>query len=84
MSDKDSIVVPGWAKASLGFCVAVIVGVVSTISWLDSHYATKHELKLVAKDVSALQKIEQKLDNLDEKVGNLRVLLAALGKESSP
>lgn len=67
---------PTWAKTMIGYGCAVIVGVVSTISWLDSHYATKSELKLVAKDVERLGRVEEKIDALSEKVIGLRVLVA--------
>ena len=75
---KEGAVIPTWAKAVGSYTIAVIVSVVSTISFLSGHFATKAELQLVAKDVQTIQKVEEKLDEVDQKLNNLRVLIAKI------
>jgi hypothetical protein len=72
---------PGWAKAIVVFMISVVLAVVGTISWLNEHYATKAELALVARDVAAIEKIERKVDEIDAKIVDLRVLVAQLAQQ---
>ena len=71
---------PPWVKASVVLVVAVVVAVISTIGWLDSKYASKHDLALIRKDVSALDQIKQDVKAANEKLTQLRVLLAKLSR----
>lgn len=69
---------PQWAKFLAGLVIAVVCAVISTIAWLDTRYATKHDFALVNKDLETLDAIETKIETVDEKITELRVMVARL------
>ena len=69
---------PDWAKFLVGLVIAVICSVVSTIAWLDTRYATKHDFDLVNKDLETIGEIKTKLQTVDDKITELRVMVARL------
>ena len=75
MSNKD-VSIPGWAISVATIVVAIIVAVVSTIHWLDGHYATKHELELVQRELQAVNEMKSQLTQVREEIVNLRIVLA--------
>jgi len=77
-AEPETVTAPTWAKFLASLVVAVVVAIIATIGWLDDRYATKSELALVHKDVSAITEIKAKLDKVDSTVTDLRVLLAGL------
>lgn len=71
-------IAPTWAKFLTGLVVSVILSVVATMSFLDGRYATKQELAIVNKDLETIGEIKRRLNSVDEKLTDLRIMVGQL------
>jgi hypothetical protein len=55
VKQTGSVVFPPWIKAIIGFSVALVIAVFSTIGWLDSNYAKRAELDTVKSSLTSMQ-----------------------------
>lgn len=67
---------PAWARGLWTVVVVIVTVIFAALAWLDSRYASKADVAIVTKDTAGIESLRQKIDAVDSKVTDLRILLA--------